>query len=46
MSCNSEWIHAVLQVVYQLTDSFNLNNFRWFIFVDLSKALDVVDHYF
>ena len=36
--------HAILDLVEQITNSFNKNNFTFGVFIDLSKAFDTVDH--
>ena len=36
--------HAIAQLVYQIYESFENNNYTVRIFVDLSKALGTVDH--
>ena len=36
--------HAILQVVEQVNQSFDRNEFTLGVFVDLSKAFDTVDH--
>ena len=36
--------HAILQLVEQIHQSFEKNEFALDVFVDLSKAFDIVDH--
>ena len=36
--------HAILQLVDQMHNNFEQNNFTLGVFIDLSKALDTVDH--
>ena len=36
--------HAILQLVEQINQSFEKNEFTLGVFVDLSKAFDTVDH--
>ena len=36
--------HAILQVVEQINQSFEINEFTLGVFVDLSKAFDTADH--
>ena len=41
-NCSTE--HAILELVEQITKSFNKNRFMLGVFIDLSKAFDTVDH--
>ena len=41
-NCSTE--HAILELVKQITNSFNKNNYMLGVFIDLSKAFDTVDH--
>ena len=36
--------HARMQLIDQINSSFKKNNFTLGVFIDLSKALDTVDH--
>lgn len=36
--------HAVMELVSEITNSFDNNNFTLGVFIDLSKAFDTVDH--
>ena len=37
--------HAIIQLTDQLNSSFEKNNFKLGVFIDLSKAFDTVDHH-
>ena len=41
---NSSTEHAILELVNQITKSFEKNNFMLGVFIDLSKAFDTVNH--
>ena len=41
-NCSTE--HAILELVKQITNSFNKNNYMLGVFIDLSKPFDTVDH--
>ena len=36
--------HAILELIDQVSNAFDNNNFVWGAFIDLSKAFDTVDH--
>ena len=36
--------HAILELIDQVSNAFNNNNFALGVFIDLSKAFDTVDH--
>ena len=36
--------HALLELIDQINESFNNNNYFLGIFIDLSKAFEIVDH--
>ena len=41
-NCSTE--HAILELVEQITKSFDNNNYMLGVFIDLSKAFDTVNH--
>ena len=41
---NTSTEHAILELVDQITKSFDNNKFTLGVFIDLSKAFDTVDH--